>query len=375
MPTIICFCTWHGTGGAQLNATMLTDEFAKRGFDAETLFLFDREGLTSGAARSTVLSSTPPSGGFEWLKLLWRLFLHLRARQPSAVIGFQPLANILGAIGATVIPRARFVGTQRNPADSQSRHTRALEKALGATRLYANNIAVSASVKSSYSRYPKPYLEKLQVVLNGTPPLPEVQDTADECRARFGMPHGRPIIGFLGRLHHQKNPEFLLEVAERLPKALFYLAGEGERQEELEVAIKQKGLSSRFILLGRVSGSDITRFYKAVDLLAFPSRYEGFGRVLVEALSQGTPVIANDIPVTREVAGEAALLLPLDADVWAANASNVLEDLSLKSSLSAAGRARAALFSVDAMADQYLVAAGIQRSLPSMALSAVLEDA
>jgi len=72
------------------------------------------------------------------------------------------------------------------------------------------------------------------------------------------------------------------------------------------------------VLTGYLATADLQRVVRGAELLAFPSRREGFGLPPLEALACGTPVVASDIPATREVLGDAALLVPPGGvDAWA----------------------------------------------------------
>ena len=75
----------------------------------------------------------------------------------------------------------------------------------------------------------------------------------------------------------------------------------------------------------------------------FPSEYEGFGAPVLEAMALGTPVICSDRAALPEVAGDAALVRPLELDAW----KGVLDEVD-RESMAAAGRARAASFSTAA---------------------------
>jgi len=75
-----------------------------------------------------------------------------------------------------------------------------------------------------------------------------------------------------------------------------------------------------------------------------PSRREGFGLPVLEAMAAGCPVIASDIPSIAEVAGNAGLLLPLDAGQWAEAISSVAGDEVARGRLAEAGRRRALEF-------------------------------
>ncbi|MFW8695227.1 glycosyltransferase, partial [Mesorhizobium japonicum] len=115
------------------------------------------------------------------------------------------------------------------------------------------------------------------------------------------------------------------------------------------------GVAHRVHFLGSESGADISRFYRAIDVFLMPSKFEGFGRTLVEAMSQGTLTVAHDLDVLREVAGTAASLLPLHKALWA-------EEISALQALSSDAlatrrrklRERASTFSLPKMVDGYL---------------------
>jgi glycosyltransferase involved in cell wall biosynthesis len=71
-------------------------------------------------------------------------------------------------------------------------------------------------------------------------------------------------------------------------------------------------------LLGYLSDADLRATVAGADAVCAPSRYEGFGLPVVEALATGTPVLASDIPAHREISGGLATLLPVgDIEAWA----------------------------------------------------------
>ena len=104
-------------------------------------------------------------------------------------------------------------------------------------------------------------------------------------------------------------------------------------------------LGSALEVVGEVGVEQLRQEYAEADVLAFPSRFEGFGFPLLEAMAAGTPVVCSDATCLPEVAGGAALLVdPLDPAAWAETLARVLADASLRESLRAAGLARAADF-------------------------------
>ncbi|MFB1295262.1 glycosyltransferase family 4 protein [Mycobacterium sp. pW049] len=357
---VICLCNWHGVGGAQLNAGLLAEEFQCRGYTAEVGFLFEREPEgRHGTAPFFVVAPRRPKSPAEWRRFLTGCAREIGDRRPRVIIGFQPGANIVGALAGRGIKDCRMIGSQQNPSDRQSIATRRLEALFGTTSLYTANVAVSETVRASFDRYPAAYRKRLRTVYNATPSLPAAEEDRAECRKLFSMPEDRLILGCLGRLHPQKNVPFAIDVLADLPDATLFLAGEGPLEDELRAKADALGVTERLKFLGSLQGADVTRFYRALDVLLFPSIYEGFGRVLVEAMSQGVPVVANDIPIVQEVGGDAVLSRPLQIPAWVEAIALIEKDPGLVATLGTLGRDRSSQFGLTSMVDGYLSAAGL----------------
>jgi alpha-1,3-rhamnosyl/mannosyltransferase len=97
--------------------------------------------------------------------------------------------------------------------------------------------------------------------------------------------------------------------------------------------------------LGPVPEADLQALYAGATVFAFPSFHEGFGLPVLEAMAAGATVVASDIPAIREVAGDAAVLVPPgDVQQWAGALEDILATPSRRAELAEAGRRRAALF-------------------------------
>jgi len=351
---VLFFTTRHGTGGAELNSLMLAEQLAQQGFQTEMWCLYRVGDLRDTSVPLRVFSAAPPRSPAAFFKMAWQFLKAVREERPVAAFGFQPLANILGSLA--MFGLGPFVASQRNPSSSQRLIIRVAEAVVGSTPLYHSNVCVSHAVCDTYRRYPAAYRRRLVVIHNGLPPLPSSPLSKRQARDSLGLPVEASVVGYVARLHQQKNPLFLLQVMELMQDWHLVFVGDGPM--EAEVRARAARFGGRVHFLGRLDGQDLVNAYRSFDVLAFPSLYEGFGRTLVEAMSLGVPVVANDIPITREVMGDAGRFAPLDPTVWANELANAahMKDRTVLSS-------RAGSFSLSNMVSQY--ANQINRTAPS----------
>jgi glycosyltransferase involved in cell wall biosynthesis len=157
------------------------------------------------------------------------------------------------------------------------------------------------------------YLEKLHVI---PPPveLPQVSAEKIEAFARANNPTGcRPVIGMAARLATEKGVEVLLDalpkVLEKYPDALIQFAGSyqniiGEEAyfERLMPAIRQYEQDGNWKFLGNLNPVEMAAFYPNLDVLVLPSlnSTEAFGLVQIEAMMNGVPSIASNLPGVRQ---------------------------------------------------------------------------
>ena len=141
----------------------------------------------------------------------------------------------------------------------------------------------------------------------------------NKVRDKLGV-NGKKVIGFVGRLAYQKNPQFLLRVFEIIKNkhkeyALVFV-GDGILMNELESTVRDKQIKDVLFLGNR---SDINELLQAFDVFALPSRFEGLGIVYIEAQAAGLPTLAtyqvpNDACITNLM-----IKMPENADesMWA----------------------------------------------------------
>jgi glycosyltransferase involved in cell wall biosynthesis len=161
-------------------------------------------------------------------------------------------------------------------------------------------------------------------------------------------------------MERRKNLTTLIDafaiVVGRRPEARLRLIGQPHNDTAMvHERLKRLGLDSVVSVEGYLTDDDVAAAYAGATATVYPSLYEGFGMPVTESMAAGAPVIAADIAVIREVAGEAALFVdPLDADAMATAMLRLMEDHSLNAALSAAGRARAAAFTWERSAREHI---------------------
>lgn len=349
---VVTLATRHSVGGAQLNASLIADEFNRLGMCSEAWFFMNAGDMPATTSKRHIFLDGVTKNPFSVFVMFIRFLSRLRERKPEVIVGFHPLANILGAIGAAICG-AKFVGTQRNPSSSQSVLLKILELLIGSTNLYASNITVSHAVADSYRMYPKSYKRKIRVIHNGLGEASIERRSTCSLRTKFSLPDKEFIVGFLGRLDFQKNPEFLLEVLSRTSEAHLAVAGDGPLKDALVARADALGISGRIHFVGMLSRNDIYDFLRSLDIFLMCSHYEGFGRTLIEAMQVGIPVIANDLPVTREVLSTAGTFLPLEPLRWAKKIEMFAEDPIRLEALGSLSKNRSEYFSITRMVSSY----------------------
>lgn len=151
---------------------------------------------------------------------------------------------------------------------------------------------------------------------------------------RPGADGPRGYLLAVGAVEARKDPLAALEAAERVGLPLV-VAGPVRDQR---IAGELRGRGAR--LVGYVRREELAELYRGAACLVFPSRFEGFGLPVLEAMASGTPVVARDDPAVREVAGDAAVLV--EPGALADGIERALDD---RARLVAAGLERAAAFS------------------------------
>jgi alpha-1,3-rhamnosyl/mannosyltransferase len=180
------------------------------------------------------------------------------------------------------------------------------------------------------------------------------QKNTNEIHQKYGIPTHK-FIYFIGNLEPRKDLPTLIEAYRNLPVnlkkeySLIMAGGDGWKTEKSRQSIKAaQDAGENVIHVGFVDQKDAGAFYQKASLFVMPSIYEGFGIPILEAMSSNCPVIASDIPVLRETAGNAALFAKVgDSDSFSQNIQKILLDKSLQKELIQKGKKQLDNFSWD----------------------------
>ena len=148
------------------------------------------------------------------------------------------------------------------------------------------------------------------------------EDERARTRADFNL--SGVLAGFVGRLVREKGVDVFLRALAQLPDVRAAIVGDGPEAEMLRALAGDLGISERVTFFGAQSPGNAVRILSALDVLVLPSRTrsnwaEQFGRVLIEAMASGVPVVAAASGAIPEVVGDAGMLVPEDDEQALAN--------------------------------------------------------
>ena len=163
----------------------------------------------------------------------------------------------------------------------------------------------------------------------------------------------RPYVLCVAGADPTKNVETLVDSFSQLPLPTqdahdLVLVGDFRRRTDLHERVRDAGIEKQTVFTGVVADDRLIELYQRAALFVFPSRYEGFGLPVLEAMACGCPVVCSSASSLPEVADDAAILLdPLDIEGFARAIERVLEDAELRHDLRQRGLRQAARFTWD----------------------------
>lgn len=331
-------------GGAERDMAHLARCWAERGNDVAVVTLdsvaTDSYPLVEGVTRIGLGLAGDSHG---WLQAISNnrqriRALHdiLRQRSPQTVVSFIDRMNVVTLKAATSLGDPVIVSERIDPRHHEpGRIWRWLRRRT--YPLCTAQVVLTHSVRD-WCRQLAPR-QPVHVIPNPA----RRPETGSTDASREWAPADRSVLLGMGRLHPQKGFDRLLPIFARLrsahPNWHLVLLGEGDERARLEARVRDLGLQEHVSLPGWVS--DVDGALSRSDLFVLPSRYEGFGNVVAEALACGVPVVTMDCPsgpgeIVRD--GVDGLIVPAEDTARLEQAlDRVMGDAQLRDQFSARG--------------------------------------
>jgi glycosyltransferase involved in cell wall biosynthesis len=294
-----------GIAGAETHLLALLPALRSQGVDSKVLLLEDprrpQTELRSRFERERIPVITLP---IRWHidPALPALLYDALLREPFDVLhAHLPHGEVYGEIALRAFPGRGLVISRHN--DDAFRRRRILRWVFAPSLRRAGRIiAISQAVRSFLVEVEGAAADKVAVIPYGLDAEAFARTAHPGAFRREIGALREPLVGFVGRLTRQKGVDVLLrafaQVEKVFPTARLILAGDGPDRPALAALAKSLGLQRVMFLGWRGDAADILA---DVDLLAVPSRWEGFGLVALEAMALGKPVVASRVSALPEI--------------------------------------------------------------------------
>ena len=292
------------------------------------------------------------------LMALPRLLSLLRFLRPELVHTHLAAAGVVGRVAARRAAVPRVASTLHNLSDWEQKRAHPLRLMDRRTLPLADGIvAVSDAVRGAFARACPRLAARAVTVRNGVDVAAFACGEGDRraARATLGFGAGELVVAAVARLESRKGLDILVEaaaiaVAAGVPLRLL-VVGEGPERGRLQRLAHARGLTGRVHWAG--GQDDVRPHLAAADLFAAPSRTEGLGVSVIEALAAGVPALASRVGGLPELLEGAPCgrLLPAGEPVaWAVTIAELAADRAALRRMAAAAPAHAARFSLEASA-------------------------
>jgi glycosyltransferase involved in cell wall biosynthesis len=304
--------------GAERSLAALAPEYRRLGVALDVAYLQDRPGLHAElrAAGATLFCIAGPGGRIGWVRRLRRLIVD---RRPDLVHTTLAEADLSGRIAARLAGTpvvSSLVNVQHGPqqlADPKVPRWK-LQAAKVADQITARGVvrfhAITRFLADVMARTLRIRRDRIDVVPRGRP-AGELGSRSEErrrgAREALRLHDDTTLLVSVARQDRQKGLDILLRavpaVREAVPDLLVAVVGrEGNMTDDLRALVEELGLEGPVRFLGL--RGDVPELLCAADAFVLPSRWEGLGSVLLEAMALEAPIVASDIPPVREVVDE-----------------------------------------------------------------------
>ncbi len=353
--------------GAERHLLVLLSALRQRGVDAHLLILIEKDKPMDDMAseakeRGIPLRRLTIQRDYD-LTLLLKIRRALREIKPDLVHSHLIHADLYGLFAAKLAGVGVVISSRHN--DDQFRFHPIWQRLSPLLwRLTKGGIAISGSIKDFMIEVEGAPSDKIAVVHYGLEHKwladEELRAARQNLRRELRLEPDALLLGLVCRIVEQKGIAYALrafqQIRQRFPIARLIIAGDGDLRAQLEALARELGIDEYVHWVGW--RSDAHKLIGAFDVLLMPSLWEGFGLVLLEAMSRRVPVIASRVSAIPEVVihGETGLLVGArDVDALANAMTRLLEDHALRQHMGLLGAARLEeRFSVDRMASATL---------------------
>ncbi len=295
------------------------------------------------------------------LKALFSIYRFLCRERPDIVHTHTSKAGFLGRLAARLARTPGIIHTPHGHVFFGYFGTLKTELFVFLERLTARIthkiVCLTEREKQDYLAFRVADEEKLRTIFSGVEldkwkELPPGEKW--NLKKDLGIPHDSPLVGTVGRLVPVKGPEIFLKAARLVltahPSARFIFTGDGPLREHLKRNSRRMRLEKNILFLGW--RDDAARILSLYDIFVLPSLNEGMGRVLVEAMALGKPIVASQAGGIPDLVihGKNGLLVPAgDARGLAISIQSLIEDPEKREKMGQAGKQMASRYSHEIM--------------------------
>ncbi len=353
--------------GAERHLLVLLSALRQRGVDARLVILIEKDKPMDDMAseakeRGIPLRRLTIQRDYD-LALLFKIRRALSEIKPDIVHTHLIHADLFGLFAAQLAGIRTVISSRHN--DDQFRFHPIWQRLSPLLwRLTKGGIAISGSIKDFMMAVEGAPSDKIAVAHYGLEHKwladEELRAARQNLSRELRLESDALLLGLVCRIVEQKGIAYALrafqQIRQRFPTARLIIAGDGDLRAQLEALARELGIDEYVHWLGW--RSDALKLIGAFDVLLMPSLWEGFGLVLLEAMSRRVPVIASRVSAIPEVVihGETGLLVEArDVDALADAMTRLLEDHALRQHMGLLGAARLEeRFSVERMASATL---------------------
>ena len=269
----------------------------------------------------------------------------------SMLLRFAKLTQTPTILNIHGIPQLERIAEKVNDSVSFSDWMPTLIYCNLADRIVVNSEFMRNNVVAWYRVNP----QKVVVIPNGVD-----QKIFTNCDNRMPL-DGDPSVLYIGHFSTLKGVDILIQsiahLKSQFPNIKLHLVGSGN-DHYFSLIAKKEGIEKNVVFHGWAKQPVAACYYKSADICVFPSRHEGFGLVVLEAMASGIPIIASDIPSFREIISDGVdgkLFKTEDSGALSKAIVNLSQDPQLRKELSLNAYQKASQYSWENIADKYIL--------------------